>query len=233
MLRALFLALGQLFDRRILTMLGASVLLSIACFAIAWAGVAWTLTHTTLFSSDWLETTVDVLGGALTLVLTWLTFPLLASVFIGLLLEPIARAVEQRHYPMLPKAPGLPFFAGLVASLRFLALVVALNLLLLLLWLVPPAYPVGYLLVNGLLLGREYFELVALRRLSPAEANALRKRCSGELLLLGVATAGLMMVPIANFVAPVLVTMVFVHRLQVWVLAARNDLPPRQPAGGG
>lgn len=83
MLRALFLALGQLFDRRILTMLGASVLLSIACFAIVWTGVGWTLTHTTLFSSGWLETTADVLGGALTLVLTWLTFPLLASVFIG------------------------------------------------------------------------------------------------------------------------------------------------------
>ncbi|MCB9884524.1 MAG: EI24 domain-containing protein [Planctomycetes bacterium] len=234
MLRTLFLAIGQLFDGRILSLLGASVMLSVACFVAVWFGVGWTLTHTELFTTGWLETASDVLGALLTLVLTWFTFPLLAAAFVGLFLEPAARAVEARHYPQLPPAPGLPFWTGLLASLRFLVVVVALNAALLLLWFAPPLYPLGYLLVNGVLLGREYFELVALRRLSPAEAHALRRRNSGELLLLGVGTAGLSMLPVVNFVAPVLVTMMFVHRYQAWAQRAGMDRAgPAQPAGGG
>lgn len=228
MLRALTLAVGQVFDGRILSLLGASVVLSVACFGVSWLAIGMLLTHTTLFSTGWLETVSDALGALLTLVVTWFTFPLLAATFIGLFLEPVARAVEARHYPHLPKAPGLPFFAGLVASLRFLATVIALNAALLLLWFAPPLYPIGYLLVNGLLLGREYFDLVAMRRLSPQDAQQLRSRMGGELLLLGIATAGLATIPLVNFVAPVLVTMVFVHRFQTWTQRA-----PGQAAGGG
>ncbi len=241
MLRALFLAIGQLFDARILALLGASVLLSVACFAAVWGAIGWTLTHTSLFTTGWLEFVSDLLGAGLTLLLTWFTFPLLAAAFVGLILEPAARAVEARHYPQLPPAPGLSFWAGLVTSLRFLVVVVALNAALLLLWFAPPLYPVGYLLVNGLLLGREYFELVALRRLSPTDARALRRANSGELLLLGMGTAGLSVVPIVNFVAPVLVTMMFVHRCQAWARRAGvgqgagvgGGARVGQPAGGG
>lgn len=228
MIRAFSSAVGQLFDGRILGLLGACALLCVGCFVVVWIGVGWTLTHTAVFETRWLEGVVDVLGGLLTLGLSWLLFPLLASAFLGLFLEPVARAVEARHYPQLPKAPGLPFFAGVLASVRFLALVVVVNVaLLLLLVSALPAYPFAYLLANGFLLGREYFELVALRRLSPAAARDLRRRTGGELLLLGTATAGLSLVPLANFLAPVLMTMVFVHRYQAWT--ARSG----QPAGGG
>ncbi|MFM1872728.1 MAG: hypothetical protein RL398_2150 [Planctomycetota bacterium] len=216
MLKALSRAFEQLFAPAILRLLGYSALLSILSLVAAWVGIGWLLANTALFETGWLESTGDLLGWALTLVLSWFLFPMLAATFLGLFLEPAARAVEQRYYPDLPPAPGLPLLPGIWASVKFLALVVVLNSALLAFLLVPIVYPVAFLLVNGFLLGREYSDLVALRRIPPREAGQLRASHSGEIFALGVATAALNMIPFANFVAPIFVTMVFVHRFERW-----------------
>jgi len=216
MLQAIARAIEQLFTGTILKLLGCCVLLSLLCLGAAWLGIGSLLTSTTLFETGWLESTGDLLGWALTLVLSWFLFPLLATTFVGLFLEPVAKAVEQRHYPHLPRAPGLPLWISIGSSLRFLALVLVLNAALLPTWLFAPLYPVAFILVNGLLLGREYCDLVALRRVDSRTAKELRQRNGNEILLLGIGTAILNMMPIANLIAPVLVTMVFVHRFEAW-----------------
>ena len=216
MLNAFSRALGQLTDPRILRILGACVLLSIACFVAAWSGIAWLLISTRLAEWDLFETTLDVLGGLATLILTWFLFPLVTSAFVALLLDRVAAAVEAKYYPDLPRSPGIPWWQGLLCTLRFLGLVLVLNALLLLLLFVPPAYLVGYYAVNGFLLGREYFDLIALRRLTPAAARALRGRHAGEVLATGAVGAILLTVPFVNFIAPVLVTAAMVHRFEAW-----------------
>lgn len=216
MFSAFLRALGQLTDPPILRLLGGCVMLSVLCFLGAWTGVAWLLASTDLFGWEWLDAVVKVLGAGATLVLTWLLFPLLASLFVGLFLDRAANAVEARHYPSLPPAPGLPFWQGLGCSLRFAVLVIVGNLLLLALWLVPPAYPIGYFAVNGWLLGREYFELVALRRLPPVAARDMRRRHRFGLFTMGVVAAFLMTLPLVNFVAPVVLTAAMVHRFQAF-----------------
>jgi uncharacterized protein involved in cysteine biosynthesis len=65
--------------------------------------------------------------------------------------------------------------------------------------------------LNGYLLGHEYFEVIALRRLDPIEARAMRRRFTGTLLVGGMAIAGLFAVPVVNFVAPVLATAFMLH----------------------
>jgi uncharacterized protein involved in cysteine biosynthesis len=216
MLTAFTRAIGQLDDPRVVRVLGASVLASAAVFVALWIGTGWLLTSSALVDTGWIDAALDVLGGLATLALTWVLFPSVVSGLIGLFLERIAAAVEARHYPELPKAPGLPFVAGVLATVRFLALVVALNVLLLALLAFPPAYPVAWFAANGWLLGREYFEFIALRRLAPAEARALRRRHGGELLLMGVVTAGMLAVPLLNLIAPVLATAAMVHRFEAW-----------------
>jgi len=223
MLTAFSRALGQLTDPRILRILGACVLLSIACFVASWTGIAWLLTSTRLAEWDLLETMLDVLGGLATLVLTWFLFPVVTCAFVALFLDRIAAAVEAKYYPDLPRSPGIPWWQGLLCSLRFLGLVLVLNALLLLLMMlllfVPPAYPFvpfGYYAVNGFLLGREYFDLIALRRLDPGAARVLRSRHAGELFATGAVGAILLTVPFVNFVAPVLVTAAMVHRFEAW-----------------
>lgn len=216
MLKALYRAVAQLADPAIQRVLGGALLLSILCFAGLWWLVAALLTSTSLLQWHWVEVLVDLLGGFATLVMTWLLFPLLVSTFIGLFLEPVARAVERRHYPGLGKAPGVPLLAGLWSSIRFLGAVVVVNALLLFLMAFPPVYAIAYFAGNGFLLGREYFELVALRRENPATAHSLRREHGLELLVLGTLGAFAAVVPVVNLVAPVVLTAVMVHRFEAW-----------------
>lgn len=220
MITAFLRAIGQLRDPRILRILGCSVLLGIASFAAVWLGIAYVLTHTSVTGIGWLEAAVDVLGGLATLVLTWLLFPLVLSACVGLFLDGVAAAVEARHHPQLQPAPGLPWWQSLAVSARFLIVVIVCNVLLLALLLVPPVYPVAYVLVNGVLVGREYFELVALRRCPPATARQLRRSHRLELLLMGIVVTAMLAVPLLNLITPVIGTAAMVHRFEAWRRAA-------------
>lgn len=216
MIAAIYRAFAQLADPAVQRVLGGCVLLAVGCFVALWFGVGWLLATTTLLQWQWLERALDVLGGFATLILTWLLLPLLVGTFVGLFLEPIAAAVERRHYPSLGKAPGVPLLAGLWCSVRYLGLVVVVNVLLLALLVFPPVYALAYYVGNGVLLGREYFDLVALRRTAPAAVRGLRRAHRFELLALGGLGAFAATVPLLNLVAPVVLTATMVHRHEAW-----------------
>jgi uncharacterized protein involved in cysteine biosynthesis len=217
MLTAFPRALGQLFDPRIVRILGAALLLSVATFAGLWVGIGWLLTRTSVTSIPGVETVLDVLGGMATLLLSWFLFPVVVSAMIGLFLESVAAAVEARHYPGLPPPRGLGIVKGLLVSLRFLVVALLLNVLLLLVLIVLPAtYPLVFLVVNGYLLGREYFELAALRRVDPLTAQVLRRKHRLSLLGGGAVIAMLLMAPVVNLLAPVVAVMAMVHASQRW-----------------
>jgi CysZ protein len=67
------------------------------------------------------------------------------------------------------------------------------------------------LLVNGWLLGREYFELAALRHLQLAEADRLRGRNSGAIWASGTLIALASMIPGIDLIAPLFGTALMVH----------------------
>lgn len=214
MLNAFSRAIGQLLDPRIVSLLGASVLLSCACFAGAWFGIDWLL-GMTFVADSWFGR--SVVGWLATLALAWFLFPIVTATFVGLLLEYVARAVEHRYYPDLEPPAGQPFWSSLALSLRFFAVLLGANLLLLVLVVTAPlAYPFAYYALNGYLVGREYFELVALRRQPAGVARALRARRGTEILFAGVLVAILMTVPVVNLVMPVVATAAFVHLFERW-----------------
>lgn len=135
-----------------------------------------------------------------------------ASAFTGLFLEDVAQAVEDRHYPGLPPVPRIPWGDALVDAANFFALLIAVNALALILYaFAGPFIPVVFWLVNGFLLGREYFTLVAMRRLGRAGAKALRAKHSGKIWLAGTLMAAPLSVPLVNLVIPVLGAATFTH----------------------
>jgi len=77
--------------------------------------------------------------------------------------------------------------------------------------LIPGVNLVAFYLGNGYLLGREYFELAAMRHLPPAEAKKLRQANRLTILLSGLIIAGLASVPILNLVTPLFATAFMVH----------------------
>src|SRR5260370_19728870 len=96
--------------------------------------------------------------------------------------------------------------------LRLMGLTLLLNLLALPLYLIFPGINLFlFLALNGYLLGRGYFEVIALRRLDAAAAKAVRTRFAGRVFLGGVVIAGLFALPLVNLVAPVIATAFMVH----------------------
>jgi uncharacterized protein involved in cysteine biosynthesis len=65
--------------------------------------------------------------------------------------------------------------------------------------------------LNGYLLGREYFELVALRHLPAPAAAQLRRRHRVKLFWGGVTIAFLSSLPVVNLLVPVIATAFMVH----------------------
>ncbi|MFY9344959.1 MAG: EI24 domain-containing protein [Planctomycetota bacterium] len=214
-MRAFATALSDLFAARVLGLVGASALLGVACFAGLWLGIDWLLAWW-YGPAGTMPAWPSWLGGLVTLTLAVLLFPAVMSACLCLFLERIAAIVERRHYPALGPAPGLPLGQAVLASVRFLVLCVVVNLLLLGLWFVPMVWAVAWPVANGFLLGREYFELVALRRLDARAAAALRARHGVGVFVTGVVIALLFAVPIVNLFVPVLATALMVHRFVAW-----------------
>lgn len=209
-------AIGQLGDPKARQVVWQSIGVSIVAFLGLWGGVGFVLANTAVFEMAWLDATIDVLGGLAVLVISWLLFPALVSACIGLFLERIADAVEQRHYPYLPPAREAPMGEVVATTLRFLAIMLVLNLLVLGLLLVPPVFPFVFYGANGYLLGREYFELAALRRMNASEASVLRAAHRGQLFAAGLVIALLLTVPLVNLIAPIIGTAAMVHLVEGW-----------------
>ena len=216
MLSAFFKGISQLNDRPTQRVLWISIVSATLVFSMLWVVVGVLLGSTSIFTIGWLEWAVDLLGGLATFVFTWFLFPGVISAVIGIFLGDIANAVEARHFPSLGPAMGLPMAKAVLVTLGYLGVLIVLNLFLLVFLLIPPLFPFVFYTVNGYLLGREYFELVALRRIGPEEARRLRKAHRGKLFLTGVIMALLLTLPVVNRLAPVVITAAMVNLFDDW-----------------
>jgi uncharacterized protein involved in cysteine biosynthesis len=153
-----------------------------------------------------------------------LLFPASFGIVVSVFMERIADIVEAAHYPQLGPARGIPIWTGIWTGVVFLLAVVALNLVMLPLYVVALFVAgLGAVLfygINGWLTGRMYYEQVALRRLNPAEVKAWRRANSGVLWMTGIVIAFLGTIPILNLFVPVLGTAAMVH-------VAQSLRPPR------
>lgn len=213
-------ALGQVSDRRFRRVLWIGVLLSLALLVGIYAAFLAVIQYLTPESIEipfvgpvgGLDTLLSWGSGLFMLGLSVFLMVPVASAFTSLFLEDVAQAVEDRHYPTLPSVSRVPFMDALIDSANFFAVLVAVNVLALLLYaFAGPFIPVVFWGVNGFLLGREYFTLVAMRRLGRDGAKALRKRHSGQIWLAGTLMAAPLSVPLLNLLIPVLGAATFTH----------------------
>lgn len=204
--RAFALALGQLSDPAILRVLAKSLLATLAIFAalglVAWQGLSAALATYAAGFED--------IGGLIAIVLTviggWLLFRVVALAVLQFFADDVVRAVERRHYSVAAAVPDLAISAELAASARSLARTVAVNAVVLPIALVLLVTGVGAALVlwaaNAWLLGRELTEMVWLRH--RGDADELAPVSGMTRFVLGGIVAALLIVPLVNFLAPVL-----------------------------
>jgi len=212
MVGALFRAIAVLGERPMRRVVALSLALAVLSFAVLWLAIAALLHHTSLFDWRVLNWLVDLLGGLAVLGLTWLLFPAVVTLIMSFYLERVAAAVEAADYPGRGPPRSQPLGEIVEVTLRLTVLTLLFNLLALPAYLLFPGINIFlFLVLNGYLFGRGYFEVVALRRLDAGEARAVRSRFAGRVFLGGVVIAGLFALPLVNLVAPVIATAFMLH----------------------
>jgi CysZ protein len=162
----------------------------------AWEALAWVLS---------IMAGLGIVTGALFLM------PAIAAFIGSFFVDEIAEAVERDYYPAEPAGRAQPFFRALIEGLKitWLALLVYFCAL-------PFIFFAGLgviilFLANSYLLGREYFELAAMRFRPPFEAKAMRKANASYIFLTGMVIAVFVSIPVVNLATPVFAMAFMVH----------------------
>jgi CysZ protein len=162
----------------------------------AWQALAWMMLIMASFG---------IFTGALFLM------PAVAAFVGSFFVDEVADAVERGSYPAEPPGRALPLFRALIEGVKFALLALAVYLC---------AFPfiffagIGIIilfLANSYLLGREYFELAAMRFRPPAEAKALRKTHAAYIFFAGMTIAVFVSIPLVNLATPVFAMAYMVH----------------------
>ncbi len=214
------LAVGQLSDRPFRRVFFMGIALALLLLIGATAGFAWLIEYITpeeawlpvLGEVRWLD---DLFSWGAAFLLAFLSIFLMvpvASAITSMFLDDVANAVEAKHYPALPRPTPVSVGDALRDTVNFLGVLIAANLLALILYLLfTPLAPVIFWGLNGFLLGREYFTMAAQRRMSRAEAKALRSRHVGTIWVAGALMAIPLTVPLLNLLVPILGAATFTH----------------------
>ena len=213
-------ALGQLPDprfRRVLLMgLGLTIaLLFGATVLITWL-VGWFVPDTVslpwIGDVNWLDNVASWATVLLMIVLSVVLMVPVAAAFTGIFLDDVAEAVEEHHYPGLTPVGHIPVMDTLRDSTSLILVTVVVNLFaLILLLFVGPLAPVLFWAVNGYLLGREFFQMAAMRREGREGANRMRRRHAGQVWAAGTLMAVPLSIPLVNLLIPILGAATFTH----------------------
>lgn len=213
-------ALGQIGDPRFRGVLFKGIGLTLLLLFVVYAVVGWlagwlapdVLTLPVIGEVTWVD---DLISGASILLMIVLSVFLMvpvASAFTSIFLDEVADAVEERHYPHLPAAESVSFADGLRDTLNFLGILIAANIAAIILYLIfVPFAPVIFWALNGFLLGREYFQLVAMRHIGRERAKQAFRENLGQIWLAGGLMAVPLSIPLANLIIPVLGAATFTH----------------------
>lgn len=161
--------------------------------------------------AGWMGFVFAILAGiGLALALALLIAPVTA-IIAGLFLDDVAEVLEKRDYSQDPPGRAMPMGEAIVASIKFFGIIILGNLIALLLLLVPGVNLIAFFLVNGYLLGREFFEFAAMRFRTPDEARQLRSKHAATVFTAGLVIALFLAVPFVNLLTPLFAASLMVH----------------------
>jgi CysZ protein len=176
-----------------------------------WIGLDRLVSHYLQFSLPWLALALSFLTGlGLFAGLGFLVAPT-SSLIAGLYLDDVAEHVE--HALAAPEGRAVPNGQALWLALKFTGLSLIINFIALLFLFVPFVNVMAFFLANAYLMGREYFELAAMRYADMANVQVMRRRHGWYIFACGLPLALFVSIPILNLLTPLFATtfMVRIH----------------------
>ncbi|WP_024514930.1 sulfate transporter family protein [Bradyrhizobium sp. Tv2a-2] len=164
--------------------------------------------HMPLYVLAWIVSVAAGLGivfGAILLM------PAITSLVASLFVDEIADHVEREHYPAERPGVALPFAIAMHEGVKTALLTILVYLIALPFVFLAGVGFVGFFIATAWLLGREYFELAAMRFRSPEEAKAMRRDNAATIFTAGLFIAAFVSIPVVNLATPLFGMAFMVH----------------------
>ena len=137
--------------------------------------------------------------------------PAVTAFIAGFFADQIADNVERQHYPYDPPGKALPLMRAVIEGGKTALFAVIVYLFAAPLLLIGGTGAVLFFLATAWLLGREYFELAAMRFRPSRDAKSLRKSNAGTVYVAGLVIAAFVSIPIVNLATPLFAMAFMVH----------------------
>src|SRR3979411_1500052 len=164
--------------------------------------------HTPLDVLAWIVSIAAGLGvvfGAVFLM------PAITSLVASVFVDEVADHVEREHYPAERPGTALPLGVAMTEGVKTALLTILVYLIALPFVFVAGAGFIVFFIATAWLLGREYFELAAMRFRPPAEAKAMRRDNAATIFTAGLIIAAFVSIPVVNLATPLFGMALMVH----------------------
>ena len=164
--------------------------------------------HTPLYILSWIVSIAAGLGIVLGGILL---MPAITSLVASVFVDEVADHVEREYYPAERPGVALPFGVAMQHGIKTALLTILVYLIALPFVFVAGAGFIAFFIATAWLLGREYFELAAMRFRPPEEAKAMRRENATVIFTAGLIIAGFVSIPIVNLATPLFGMAFMVH----------------------
>jgi len=243
MLDAVIKALSQMISPPFRVLLMKAMGLALVLVVLVGIGIHRLLVWLASLGEDWAESVLGATAHAPLVLLAWILSVaaglgiILGSVFLmpavtalvgSFFVDDIAIEVERHHYPDEPVGTRLPPLRAILEGGKTALLAVAVYLIAVPSLLIAGLGTIIFFVATAYLLGREYFELAAMRYRPAAQAKMLRKRNQRTVFIAGMFIAAFVSIPIVSLATPLFAMALMVHMHKRTMIRGR----PRLDDGG-
>jgi CysZ protein len=226
MLDAAVKALSQILSPPMRSILWRSIGLALVLIVVVAIGLQRLLSWLATSGEVWLEallgpsfqTTLNVLAWIVSIAAglgivfgAVMLMPAITSLVASFFVDDVADHVEREHYPAERPGTALPLSIAIPQGVKTALLTILVYLIALPFVLFAGAGFIIFFIATAWLLGREYFELAAMRFRSPQDAKAMRRDNAATVFTAGLFIAAFVSIPIVNLATPVFAMAFMVH----------------------
>lgn len=191
------------------TMLFCALLAGLVLVGAIWT-ITWITDRFVALEKGWLDTLLNWIVALISGVAGWFVLPALTVLISSLFQESVIQRVERLEYPQSHRNVTFGFWPELWHDIKFTAEAIGWNILVL------PCYFLGIgflvsILLNGYLLGREFFESAAGYHLGKTGARILGKHHWKSIYIGGLTITVLSLIPLINLFVPIFAVVWMVH----------------------
>ena len=137
--------------------------------------------------------------------------PAITSSIAGFFVDDVGDLVEREYYPAEEPGAALPLGISMIEGIKIALLTILVYLIALPFVLVAGAGFLVFFIATAWLLGKQYFELAAMRFRPPAEAKLMRRDNAAAIFAAGAIIAAFVSIPIVNLATPLFGMALMVH----------------------